>query len=99
MQKLTFKNNKKEKGLAGISSKKSVTIKRNKNEVGVIFEQSLSSQDNLYRIKFMVKDNNSWKWVMLSYKAKSIDKAKEFVKRYNDVIQTKFNLYEIINGE
>ena len=55
-----------------------------------------------FRIGFMVwkKDimedknpNCEWKWIWLKYKPSSIQEAKDFIIKYSEDIQKRFNLY------
>jgi len=93
MKKFTFKTNK-PTGKFKSFRLPSHDILLNKIKVGSIDPMS-------FDIRFMVtksdinEDKNpncTWKWIQLKQKSNSLDRAKEFILSYNDLIQEKYKL-------
>ena len=74
-------------------------IKLNKKQVGIITPPGRFSKELVWTIRFMIKktpDKNDpapFCLVKLKYKASSDEDAREFIRKNNDTIQEKYNLF------
>lgn len=101
MKKFTFKQHPRLTGLAGVAyaGKEWVDIKLNNVIVGNLYKGGSLSQVQI-RFKIWKKDimedgnpNCKWKWVTLKYNPESIIDAKNYIHKFNNIIQAQLNLY------
>ena len=93
-QKVTFKLDTKEAGLAGVGSpNRSADIKIKGKVCGRINAPNWRTKDSKYGITIMVDQDNAWKWVVFTARLSSMDLAKEWVIKNMPAILQKYRLY------
>jgi hypothetical protein len=101
MSKFTFKKYPRATGLAGVAEagREYYDIKLKGIYVG-IFGKNHSNEKFDIRFQIIKKDimedgnpNCEWKWITLKYKTSSSQEAKDFLIKFSEEIQKKFNLY------
>lgn len=101
--KVTFKNQKRERGLGAIGSPiPSVDILFNKKLVGVICAPNWRTSDNTWTVGITVKkehpDNNpncDWKWVYFKQKFEDLEQAKKFIIYNANQLTLHYNIHEL----
>lgn len=92
--KLSFKKEKPETGLASIGNPYPATqVKIDKKVVGMIYPPTWRSKDNLWHVRFSVKNNDNFHWITLKKRFDSEPEAREFIKTHIEAIVATYTLH------
>jgi hypothetical protein len=90
----TFKKQPKETGLSSVGNPYPNTdIKYNKKVVGHIVAPNWMSKDDVWKIRFMQKDEKNWHWITIQQQFGSEPEAREWIRANAERI-LKLGLYQ-----
>jgi hypothetical protein len=97
--KLTFKREPRDTGLAAVANPTpNVQIKLKKKQVGELASPNWRTKDNLWRVRFVVKDSTQkagWKWITLTVRFKDEDEGRAWVTKNTEQIVNTLNLHQL----
>ena len=76
--KVTFKNDPPLTGLAAVGHSIGCDVKVNGKVIGCITGYSWNNTNN--KIRFMVNEDDGWKWVTLKYDGSNLNQSKQWLK-------------------
>lgn len=80
--KFTFKKEASEIGLARVGNPYPDTIiKHNKKQVGTIVAPNWMTEDQLWRVRFAVTKNDTWRWMIIKEKFATEPEAREWIQQ------------------
>jgi len=92
--KVTFKYDPQETGLAGVGQvHRGSDVKHKKQVIGRIAAPSWNTKDNLFRNMLAIKTERSWKWITFKVKHVTSDEAREWWKHNIDGILEKYDVH------